>query len=150
LNEITMDNLSPPPVTRAADKAGVLGAIISAIGCAACFPGLGSLGAALGLGFLSQYEGRFIRILLPLFAMIVLGANVISWRRHRNTLRGVLSVMGPLLVLAAVLIMRGPGMRTGFLLYPGLVLMITVAIWDLVARPARSDKDNSSKRPHCC
>lgn len=126
-----MQNISPVPVSRAADKAGVVGSIISAIGCAACFPALGSLGAALGLGFLSQYEGMFIRILLPLFALVALVANAISWHRHRNALRGVLSVVGPLLVLAAVFVMRGMGIRSGFLLYPGLVLMILVAIWDL-------------------
>ena len=73
-----MNEQNPPSVARAADKAGVIGAIVSAIGCAACFPALGSLGAALGLGFLSQYEGMFIRILLPLFALVALLANVIS------------------------------------------------------------------------
>ncbi len=58
--------------TRVADKAGVLGSIVAAIGCASCFPALASLGAAIGLGFLSQYEGLFIRILLPTFAGIAL------------------------------------------------------------------------------
>jgi mercuric ion transport protein len=128
-----MQDISPVPVS-AADKTGVIGAIVSAIGCAACFPALGSLGAALGLGFLSQYEGVFIRILLPLFAVIALLANAISWRRHRNLLRGLLSVIGPLLVLAAVFVMRGMGIRSGFLLYPGLVLMVAIAIWDLASR----------------
>lgn len=128
-----MQNPSDVPVS-AADKTGVIGAIVSAIGCAACFPALGSLGAALGLGFLSQYEGVFIRILLPLFALLALMANAISWRRHRNLFRGVLSVIGPLLVLAAVVVMRGMGIRSGFLLYPGLALMIVVAVWDLVSR----------------
>lgn len=130
-----MSTDSIPPVSRAVDKASVLGAIVSAIGCAACFPALGSLGAAIGLGFLSQYEGVFIRFLLPLFALVALAANVIAWRQHRNLLRGLLSVIGPLLVLAAVFVMRGMGIRSGFLLYPGLALMIVVAIWDLVSRP---------------
>ncbi len=142
-----MQKLNAPPVSRAADKAGVLGSIVSAIGCAACFPALGSLGAAVGLGFLSQYEGLFIRILLPLFAVIALVANAVSWRRHRNALRGVLSILGPLLVLAAVFVMRGMGVRTGFLLYPGLVLMVAVAIWDLVSRPAARDK---TRTEDCC
>ena len=39
-------------VTRAADKAGLLGSIASAMGCASCFPAIASLGAAIGLGFL--------------------------------------------------------------------------------------------------
>lgn len=142
-----MQKLNASPVSRAADKAGVLGSIVSAIGCAACFPALGSLGAAVGLGFLSQYEGLFIRILLPLFAVIALVANAVSWRRHRNALRGVLSILGPLLVLAAVFVMRGMGVRTGFLLYPGLVLMVAVAIWDLVSRPAARDK---TRTEDCC
>ncbi|CAB3774406.1 MerC family mercury resistance protein [Paraburkholderia humisilvae] len=44
-------------VTRLADKAGLLGSIVSAMGCASCFPAIASLGATIGLGFLSQYEG---------------------------------------------------------------------------------------------
>jgi mercuric ion transport protein len=130
-------------VTRAADKAGVLGAIVSAIGCAGCFPALGSLGAALGLGFLSQHESLFIRVLLPVFALLALGANIVSWRRHRNLLRGLLSVAGPILVLAAVIVMRTMGMRTGFLLYPGLGLMVVVALWDLASgrRGAHASRD---------
>ena len=55
-------------MTRVADKAGALGSIVSAMGCGACFPALASLGAALGLGFLSQFEALFVTVLLPLFA----------------------------------------------------------------------------------
>ncbi|MBB0836897.1 hypothetical protein G7N11_25375 [Escherichia coli] len=47
-------------MTRIADKTGALGSVVSAMGCAACFPALASFGAAIGLGFLSQYEGLFI------------------------------------------------------------------------------------------
>ncbi len=57
-------------MTRIADKTGALGSVVSAIGCAACFPALASFGAAIGLGFLSQYEGLFISRLLPLFAAL--------------------------------------------------------------------------------
>lgn len=52
-------------MTRIADKTGALGSVVSAMGCAACFPALASFGAAIGLGFLSQYEGLFISRLLP-------------------------------------------------------------------------------------
>lgn len=145
-----MTDLDPAPVARAADKASVVGVVIAAIGCAACFPALGSLGAALGLGFLSQYEGVFIRILLPLFALIALAANIISWRVHRSTLRGVLGVLGPLLVLAAVLVMRGMGIRSGFLLYPGLLLMISTSVWDLFAQRAVRAATRARDREGCC
>ena len=40
----------------------------------------------------------------------------------------VLGLIGPLLVLAAALLMATHGMATEWLLYPGLVLMIVIAI----------------------
>ncbi len=65
-------------ITRIADKAGSLGSIVSAMGCAACFPAIAGFGAAIGLGFLSEYEGLFISRLLPLFAIVVLLANALG------------------------------------------------------------------------
>jgi len=124
-------------LTRGADKVGVIGAIIAAMGCAACFPALASLGAAIGLGFLSQFEGVFIRYLLPLFALIALLANLVSGMRHKQWLRTALGLIGPLLVMAAALFMVLYGWPTAWLLYPGLVLMVAVSIWDLVAPPRK-------------
>lgn len=43
-------------IMRIADKAGALGTVVAAMGCAMCFPALASLGAAIGLSFLQQYE----------------------------------------------------------------------------------------------
>ena len=118
-------------VTRAADKAGLLGSIASAMGCASCFPAIASLGAAMGLGVLSQYEGLFIRILLPVFAAIALFANAIGWLNHRQWRRTALGLIGPVLVLTAVFVMRTYGERSGWLLYPGLAVMLAISIWDL-------------------
>ncbi len=124
-------------LTRAADTTGVVGAILASMSCAACFPAIGSLGAAIGLGFLSQYESVSIHYLLPLFAMVALAANVIAGVRHRIWPRMVLGLIGPLLVVAAALLMAFHGIRAEWLLYPGLVLMAAVAIWDLVSPPRR-------------
>jgi mercuric ion transport protein len=124
-------------VTRAADKAGLLGSIASAMGCASCFPAIASLGAAIGLGFLSQYEGLFIRILLPAFAGIALFANAIGWLNHRQWRRTVPGLIGPVLVLAAVFVMRAYGERSGWLLYPGLAVMMAISIWDLFSPTQR-------------
>lgn len=52
-------------LTRFGDKISSLGALVSAMGCAMCFPAIASLGAAVGLGFLSQWEGLFVSTLLP-------------------------------------------------------------------------------------
>ena len=120
-------------LARVADKAGLVGSIVSAAACVNCFPALASLGAAIGLGVLSPFEGVFIRIVLPLFADIALLANALGWINHRQWWRTVLGVSGPLVVLTAVFLMRWSGHRTGWLLYPGLVLMVVVSIRDLIS-----------------
>ena len=115
---------------RVAGSTGTIGSIIAAMSCTACFPALASLASALGLGFLSQFESISIHYILPLFALIGLAANVIGGRR-RGWARMLLGIVGPLLVLAAALLMATYGMATEWLLYPGLALMIAIAIWDL-------------------
>lgn len=81
-------------ITRIADKTGALGSIVSAMGCAACFPALASFGAAIGLGFLSQFEGLFISRLLPLFAVLAFMANTLGWLNHRQWHRSLLGMVG--------------------------------------------------------
>jgi hypothetical protein len=71
-------------MTRIADKTGALGSVVSAMGCSSCFPALASFGAAIGLGFLSQYEGLFISRLLQLFASLAVLANALGWLSHRQ------------------------------------------------------------------
>lgn len=124
--------------TRIVDKAGVLGTLVSAMGCASCFPALASLGAAIGLGFLTRWEGFFVTTLIPIFALLALAANAVGWLGHRQAHRAVFGLIGPVLVLAAVIVMRVSGQRTGWLLYPGLLLMIAVSIWDLLSPPRRA------------
>lgn len=122
-------------VTRLADKAGLLGSIVAAAACATCFPAIASLGAAIGLGFLSPYEGLSVRTLLPAFAGVALLANALGWFSHRQWRRTALGALGPLLVLAAVFVMRATGHRTEWLLYSGLTLMIVLSTWDLLSPP---------------
>lgn len=119
-------------ITRIADKTGVVGSIVTAMGCAVCFPAMASLGAAIGLGFLSQYEGLFITTLLPLFAAIALLANAVGWLSHRQWPRSLLGVMGPAIVLAALYLFFGRWWTAG-LFYAGLALMLGVSLWDLVS-----------------
>ena len=119
-------------VTRIADKAGALGTLVSAMSCPACFPAIASLGAALGLGFLSEYEGLFITMLLPLFAGVALIANALGWFSHRQWHRSILGMVGPAIVIAATYFFFG-SWWTADLLYTGLGFMVVVSIWDLVS-----------------
>lgn len=121
-----------PMIARIADKAGALGTVVSAMGCAACFPALASLGAAIGLGFLQQYEGLFISRLLPLFAVLALLANALGWLRHRQWHRSLLGMIGPAMVITGAVWWLGTAwMRP--LVYTGIALMVGVSIWDLVS-----------------
>jgi mercuric ion transport protein len=121
-------------ITRIADKTGALGSVVSAMGCAACFPAIASVGAAIGLGFLQQYEGLFISRLLPLFAAVALLANVLGWLSHRQWHRSLLGSIGPVIVLTATLLFLG-NWWTANLMYVGLAFMVGVSIWDF-ASPA--------------
>lgn len=117
-------------ITRAVDKAGVVGSVVSAAACPACFPALASLGAAVGLGVFAEYEGLIMTRLLPLFAAAALLANALGWLRHRQWHRSLLGMIGPAIVLAALLLFPGEEWFDK-LLYTGLVCMVGVSLWDL-------------------
>jgi len=119
-------------LARVGDKSGALGAIVSTMGCAMCFPALASIGAALGLGFLAQWEGLFVNTLLPLFAWIALGANALGWLSHRQWYRSLAGMVGPVIVLLSLYPWFQYGWST-WTLYGGLALMLAVAVWDLVS-----------------
>ena len=115
---------------------------VSAAACPACFPALASLGAAMGLGIFAEYEGLVITTLLPLFAAVALVANALGWLRHRQWHRSLLGMIGPAIVLVALLLFPGQEWYAT-LLYAGLVCMVGVSIWDLLSptnkRCARND-----------
>lgn len=130
--------------TRAADKAGVIGTLVGSFGCAACFPAAASIGAAIGLGFLGQWEGVLVRIAIPIFSVVALLANLTGWFSHHRWHRTLAGSIGPVLVLVGAFGLMGiSGITHGFLaadvargtFYAGLIVMVFVALWDLV-RPA--------------
>ena len=136
IQDYAHDNMQLSALT---EKFSSLGAIISAMGCASCFPALGAIGASLGLGFLAEFEELFIISLLPIFASIALAAGLFSWYSYRNHLRGLLAVTGPSMVLVALYLF--PFWEYGwstYMFYGALLLMLAVAIWDIVSPPRAS------------
>ncbi len=123
-------------LTSLFDASGTLGAIVSAMGCASCFPAIAALGASVGLGFLGQFEGLFINTLLPVFASIALAANLLSFISHRIWYRLLAGIAGPSMVLATLYLFWTDNWST-YLFYAGLVVMLTVSIWDIVSPPSR-------------
>ena len=126
-------------VSSALDRTSSFGSLVAAMSCAGCFPALGSLGAAIGLGFLSQYEGFLFHKLIPALAVLALVANFVTWYRHRVAFRGALSVAGPVAVLTALFAFWQYDWSI-YLFYAGLGLMLLVSVLDIV-RPAQ--------RPQC-
>lgn len=116
------------------DNVGTLGVWVAALSCPACFPALISLASALGLGFLSTFEGIAINYLLPFFTLLVLLSNLYSWYQHRNHFRGLISVFSPVLILF-ILYVFWVFSWSRQLFYIVLFLMPLVAIFDLV-KPA--------------
>lgn len=119
-------------IARIGDKTGVLGSVVAAMGCAACFPAIAALGAAIGLGFLSRWEWVLINTLLPLFAGLVLAVQALGWLAHRQWHRSVLGMLGPAILLLSLY----PWFQYGwssYATYAGLALMVAVSVWDLVA-----------------
>ena len=128
-------------LTRLGDKVGSLGAVTSAMGCAVCYPAIASLGAAIGLGFLSQWEGVLFHVVLPLSAVLVILANGLGWFAHRQWQRTALGMIGPVLVLIGrYSFIRG-------IVYLGLAVMLAVAIWDLVSPAHRRCSADGSALP---
>lgn len=118
--------------SRIGDKAGALGSLMSAMGCAMCFPAIASLGSVIGLGFLSQWEGILINILLPAFALLTLVLNALGWFSHRQWRRSFLGMLGPFLLLLSLY----PWFQyawSSYVTYAALVLMVVASFWDMVS-----------------
>ena len=123
-----------PAISRVIDKTGVIGAIVGSFSCAVCFPAVASLGAAIGLGFLSQWEGLFVHWFIPIFALVALLANLAGWFSHHQWHRSLLGSLGPVLALVGVFGLTHHFLAKDFargIFYTGLVVMFLASIWDL-------------------
>lgn len=124
-----------PAISRVIDKTGVAGAIVGSFSCAVCFPAAASLGASIGLGFLSQWEGLFVHWLIPIFAAVALVANLVGWFSHRQWRRSLLGGLGPAMALVGVFGLTHHAIAKDYaraIFYAGLVVMFLAAVWDMV------------------
>ena len=119
-----------PIVTRLGDKSGSLGAVIAAMGCSFCFPAIASLGAAIGLGFLAQWEGFLLTKVLPGAAILTLLVNVLGYFYHRQWYRSAAGAIGPVAILLILNFWFATYWRADAI-YAALGLMIAVSIWDI-------------------
>ena len=121
-------------ITLFLDKTGTVAALTAAMGCASCFPALGSLASSIGLGVLAHYEGILVTTLLPLFTALVLLMNAIGFFTHKVWYRSLAGVTGPSMILLTLYPLWSYGWST-YLLYAGLGLMLVVSLWDIISPP---------------
>lgn len=117
-------------LTRIGDKLSAVGAVVSAMGCAMCFPAIASLGGALGLSFLGQWEWDLIELYLPAFAWIALVLSALGYISHRQIGRSLLGMVGPVLLLLSLYPMFKYAWST-YVTYSALVIMVASSVFDL-------------------
>ena len=120
-------------INRILDKVGAGGVWLAALSCTACFPALGTLASALGLGFLSTFEGIAVNTLLPMFAILALIVNLYNWykNKNKNHIRGTISVIGPIAILLTLYPLWIYVWST-YLFYVGICLMVVMSTLDIV------------------
>jgi len=116
-------------ITRFGDKFSSLGAVLSAMGCAMCFPAIASFGGALGLSFLGQWEWTLIEIYLPAFAWIALVINALGYLSHKQILRSLLGMIGPVLLLLSLYPFFQYAWST-YVTYSALGIMVATSVFD--------------------
>jgi len=126
-----------------------VGVLVSALGCPVCFPAIASLGAAMGLGFLTQWESVFISVLLPLFATIALVINLWGYRTHKQLKRTLFGISGPILVLLWRPLAH-LGLPGSAVMYTGIALMFIVSIWDIFSPANKHCGDDGCSTDSCC
>ncbi len=117
-------------LSRLGDKSGSVGSIIAAMGCSFCFPAIASFGAAIGLGFLAQWEGVLLNKVLPTAAALTLFFNMLGYFFHHQWLRSLLGSIGPISILLILNFWFISYWRTDAI-YAALALMAAVSIWDI-------------------
>ena len=118
-------------INRILDKVGAGGVWLAALSCTACFPALGSLASALGLGFRSPFEGIAVNTLLPMFAILALIVNLYNWYKNQNHFRGTISIIGPIAILITLYPLWIYDWSI-YLFYVGICLMVVMSILDIV------------------
>jgi len=129
-------------ITRFGDKFSSVGAVLSAMGCAMCFPAIASFGGALGLSFLGQWEWDLIAIYLPAFGWIALALNALGYLSHKQVMRSLLGMIGPVLLLLSLYPFFQYAWST-YVTYSALGIMVAASIFDFIY-PANKRCDDKS------
>lgn len=104
------------------DKLGAVGSFLAAAACPACFPLLGIVGSAVGLGVFKPFEG-IVFYVFQVLVLIGLIGNVSAYFNHRKIFPLVIGVGSPILIFFSLY-----GIYLQWILYAGLFGMMAAAI----------------------
>jgi mercuric ion transport protein len=114
-----------------ANRSAPVGAFVAILSCTSCFPALASFASAIGLGFLSQYAGIFLSVLLPLFATFSLIVSIFGYLNHHQIKRAIFGSIGPLIVISYFQVFKTSFPWSSAYMYTGIGIMFIYSIWDL-------------------
>lgn len=123
--------------TNIFERTGVLGTLIASMGCGFCFPFLASLGASLGIGFLSEFEGFFIQTLIPVLAWFIIIVQIYAWLKHRRINYLLIGLLGPATILILKYFFWTANLRTE-IYYLALVIMLLYSIFTIFKPPRKA------------
>lgn len=119
------------------EKSGVLGTIIASMSCGFCFPFLASLGASLGIGFLSKFEAFFIVTMIPLLAWFIIAMQIYAWINHRKYTYLLFGLLGPVTFLILKHFFWIEEWRTE-VYYVALTSMVLYSVFTIFKPPVRT------------
>lgn len=108
---------------RFLDKAGSLGAFISAMACPVCFPLFSVLGSILGIGVLFPFEERTIVYIFMGFVAVAFAGNIVSYLLHRKYLPLAAGVLSTISVFYGIFISYNKGF-----LYAGVIGLLAASV----------------------
>lgn len=122
------------------DKFGAAGSLLAAASCPACFPLLGVVGSAVGLGVLKPFEGIAFYVFQALVLLALIG-NLSAYFNHRKIFPLLIGVGSPLLIFFSLY-----GVYRQWVLYTGLFGMLAAAIINfmMIKRCQKPVKEPSS------
>lgn len=108
------------------DKIGSLGAVLGGFGIACCLPLFAAVGSAIGLGFLARYEPE-MNYLMQAAVVLAVAGTLWAYRKHKNLLPVILSVVSAGLILYAV----NTDLNAN-LIYGGMIGLVATAVLNAV------------------
>jgi len=112
---------------RFLDKAGGIGAFVSAMACPACFPLFSVLGSILGVGVLFPFDERTVIYIFMGFVVIALIGNSISFAHHRKLIPLLTGSLSALSIFFGIFLSY-----TAAFLYAGVIGLLVAAVLNFV------------------